>query len=131
MQRIGFLSSVLAIAMLLVFSGLAAAQGDSVPPSDNGQDAANGGAQPNAAPDCDQNALLDALSSADLASNGAQDNSKLLSQFVGCGGTIAQLPQQAFNTLLMQGTIELDIVGSGGVACPRGDKSHCSPVAGF
>jgi hypothetical protein len=86
-------------------------------------------AQYGTTPSCEQTAL-DALSSPDLESNSAKDNRKLLSELVKCGGTISSLPQESFNTLLMQGNIELDVVGSNMFACPAGDKRHCSPASG-
>ena len=119
-------------AMFVAATFTAAAQEDPATTSDG---SAQSGVAPNTdrsdgAPNCEQDAL-DALSSPDLASNSPQDNAKLLSQFVKCGGTIASLPQASFETLLREGVIELDIVGSGSVACPRGDKTHCSAVSAF
>lgn len=81
-------------------------------------------------PSCEQSAL-DALSSPTLGSNSAQDNRKLLSEFVKCGGEIASLPQASFNALLRQGNIELEVARNGTFACPRGDRTNCSAVPGM
>ena len=130
MRRISLVLSVV-MAVMMVFSGLAGAT-DGVTPGGDAQDSADGGGQPAVAPTCDQQDTLSALSSPDLASRSPQDNGKLLSQFLECGGTLADLPQEAFDTLLMQGVIELVIVdsSSGMIACPVGDRSACIDIPG-
>ena len=154
MRRTSLILLIILMVMLLVLAGLAGAPVGVIPgaraqyatdgqygaggqyaaPSESGQYAGpSGSTQSGAAPSssCEQDAL-NALSSPNLGSNASTDNHKLLEQYVKCGGTISALPQESFNTLLMQGVIELDVVNSrsGFVACPSGDKSHCSDIPG-
>jgi hypothetical protein len=117
--------------VMMVFSGMAWAT-DGVISGGDAPDSADDSSQPAVAPTCDQQATLNALSSPDLASRSSEDNGKLLSQFLECGGTLADLPQEVFDTLFMQGVIELDIVdsSSGMIACPVGDRSACIDIPG-
>lgn len=79
------------------------------------------------APSCEQEAL-NALSSPNLGSNGQGENRKLLRQYIRCGGTIASLPQNVFNTLRAQGVIGIQVVNGVMRACPSGDEEHCSAL---
>lgn len=144
LQRISLLLSVALVVMLLALAAGLAWAPAMVIPNAKAQYATNdqygAGEQYSAGgqyapesetvPSCEQDAL-NALSSPTLESNSQAANRKLLSEFVKCGGTIASLPQASFTTLLRQGNIELDVVGSGWVACPRGDKTHCSAEPNF
>jgi hypothetical protein len=145
LRRTSLILVIILMVMLLVLAGLAGAPVGVIPGARaqyatdgqygaGGQYAApSGSTQSGAAPNssCEQDAL-NALSSPNLGSNTSTDNHKLLEQYVKCGGTISALPQESFNTLLMQGVIELDVVNSssGFVGCPSGDKSHCSDIPG-
>lgn len=122
-----------AVVVTLGFPGLAwAVDSNNISPSSDVQSSPDGSRQPDAVPNCDLQGTLDALSSPELASRSAEDNGKLLSKYLGCGGTIASLPQEIFATLLRQGVIELDIVngGSGAVACPATGEGACSNIPG-
>jgi hypothetical protein len=141
LRRISLLLSDALVVMLLAIAGLAEAPATVIPNalaqygagqqySAGGEYAPSSADQYGTVPTCEQEAL-NALSSPNLESNSQTANRKLLSEFVKCGGTIASLPQESFTTLLRQGNIELDVVGSGWVACPRGDKTHCSSEPNF
>ncbi len=149
MRRISLMISVALVVMLLAIVGLVEAPATVIPsalaqygagqqysaggqytPSSGTQYAPSSADQYGTVPTCEQDAL-NALSSPNLESNSQTANRKLLSEFVKCGGTISSLSQESFSALLRQGNIELDVVGSGWVACPRGDKTHCSPEPNF
>jgi uncharacterized membrane protein len=85
------------------------------------------GGSGSSAPSCEQEAL-NALSSPNLGSNGQAENRKLLRQYIRCGGTIASLPQDVFNTLRAQGVIGVQVVNGVMRACPSGDEEHCSAL---
>jgi hypothetical protein len=120
-----------AAIIMLIFSGLAWAMDSDAPEGDVRGGAGDSGRQAEAAPNCDQQGTLEALSSPELAGRSAEDNGKLLSRFLECGGTIASLPEGSFATLLMQGVIELRVVeGSGMIACAATGEGGCSDIPG-
>lgn len=95
-------------------------------------DAAEGSAQPGVAPGNDQSGVApscaqDALNS--LGGSGPNKNAKLLVQYIKCGGTIASLPQNVFDTLKAQNILITRFINGVSYACPNGgDQAYCSAV---
>lgn len=137
MRYMSLTLSVALMVMLLTLAGLAGAPAIVIPAAqaqyaDNGQYGTGQYAPSNSGqsvtPTSCQQEALNALNVPSLRSSSAASNLGLLEQYIKCGGTIASLPQNIFNTLMSQGVITISVVDNSTNACPKGDPTNCSSV---